>query len=64
MAESRTVGVVLPQPILDALAENARTNDRSLSREIRRACVFYLKHVDTVQQLGTSAAAETIATRP
>jgi hypothetical protein len=62
--ESVNASVVFPRTVHDALLKNAAENDRSFSREVRRACVFYLKHVDQVQQLGTSAAAVAVATAP
>ena len=57
------MGVILPRPVYEALLRNARENDRSMSREIRRACVFYLRHIDEVQRHGTQTAAERVAAK-
>ena len=57
------MGVILPRPVYEALIGNARENDRSMSREIRRACVFYLRHIDEVQRHGTQTAAERVAAK-
>jgi hypothetical protein len=61
--ESYNASVILPAPVHDALLRNARENDRTFSREVRRACVFYLRHIDEVQRHGTQTAAERIAAK-